>query len=62
VAKQKHQTKQIKNILQKTINAMGKLMDDQATRATLGLSNSFRDADRNDTVPYGLWQNLPSTN
>jgi hypothetical protein len=36
-------------------------MEKQVTRGTLGLLNNFQDANSNDTVPAGLWQNLPST-
>jgi hypothetical protein len=35
-------------------------MEEQVTRGTLDLSNSSQDADRNDTVPAGLWQDLSS--
>ena len=33
--------KQIKNILQKTVNAMGEGMEEQITRGTLGISDSL---------------------
>jgi hypothetical protein len=36
-------------------------MKEQITQGSLGLSNSIQGADRNDTVPTGLWQNFPFT-
>jgi hypothetical protein len=39
----------------------GERMEEQVTRGTVGLLNSFQDADRNGNVPIGLWQNLPFT-
>jgi hypothetical protein len=53
--------KQIKNILQKNSECHREGMEEQITQGTLGISDSFQDADRNDTVPTRLWQNLPSS-
>ena len=47
--------KQIKNILQKMVNAMAK----QTTRGTMGLSDSLQNSDGDNTVSTGLWQDLP---
>ena len=44
--------KQIKNILQKTVNAMGKGWRSKLLEALWAVQNS----DRDDTIPTGLWQ------
>jgi hypothetical protein len=38
---------------------MGERWKSKLPEATLGISNCIQDPDRNDTVPTGLWQNLP---
>ena len=61
VARQKHLTNKIRNILQKIMNAMGKRMERQITRDTQSILKSFKDADRTNMVPTGLWRSFPST-
>jgi transposase InsO family protein len=47
---------QIKNILLKTVNEMGKVWKD--VRCTMGLEDNLQDPYRDDTVPTCLWKNM----
>ena len=53
--------KQIKNILQKTVNEIGEGMEAEITGCSMGISHSIQDTHWNVTLSACLWENLPLT-
>lgn len=53
--------KQIKNILQKTVNEMGEGMEAEITGCTVGIPYSIQDTHWNVTLSACLWENFPLT-